>query len=71
MENSSRILKIWITQNNIDSGRLDRGFLCKNMTGQVSSILICSDYIDPNNAIEIVKRYPKGIHSNKFMNDLK
>lgn len=55
---------------NIDSGRLDEGFLCRKMTGQVSSIFISSDYIDPEITTEIYKRYPKSIHADKFMRDL-
>ena len=58
-----------IILNNIDSGRLDKGFLCKNMTAQVSSILILGDYIDTNLWIEISKRYPKTIYGEKFLQD--
>ncbi|CAI2372614.1 unnamed protein product [Moneuplotes crassus] len=54
---------------NIDSGRLDKGFLCRKMTGQVSSILICSDCVELDTAIEICSRYPKSVQADKLMKD--
>lgn len=54
----------------LNSGKLDRGFICKNFTGQVSSILILSDHVKTNNLIDIALKYPRNLHPDKFIDDL-
>lgn len=36
-------------------GKLDRGYICKNITGQVSSVLILNDHVKTNLMLDIIK----------------
>jgi hypothetical protein len=53
-----------------NSGKLDRGFIWKNFTGQVSSILLLSDHVKTSNLIDIAQKYQKNIHPDKFIDEL-
>lgn len=51
-------------------GKLDRGFICKNFTGQVSSVIIFSEHIKRQNAVEIMQKFPKGINPEKLLEEI-
>ena len=51
-------------------GKLDRGFICKNFTGQVSSVIIFSEHIKRQNVVEIMQKFPKAINPEKFLEDI-
>lgn len=50
-------------------GKLDRGYICKNFTGQVSSVLILNEHITSKTAMEIFERFPKVINAEKFLDE--
>lgn len=51
-------------------GKLDRGFICKNFTGQVSSVIIFNDSIKADNIIELMTEFPKSVNAEKFLDKL-
>ena len=50
----------------MEVGKLDRGFICKNFTGQVSSVVIFDDEIKVKNVQELYNRYPKEVDPELF-----
>lgn len=51
-------------------GKLDRGYICKNFTGQVSSIIIFNEYIKSSVITELLSKFPKEIHPERFMDEI-
>jgi hypothetical protein len=51
-------------------GKLDIAFICKNFTGQVSSVIIFNEHIKTNNMMDILSRFPKTINAEKFLEEL-
>jgi len=51
-------------------GKLDIGYLCKNLTGQVSSIIIFNEHIKTSNMIKIYKKFPKAINAEKLLDEM-
>ena len=50
----------------MEVGKLDRGFICKNFTGQVSSILVFGDKIKAKNLQELYYKFPKEVNPELF-----
>jgi len=51
-------------------GKLDRGFICKNFTGQVSSVIIFNDHVRTQNILDLIKKFPKDINPEKFLDEI-
>ena len=50
-------------------GKLDRGYICKDFTGQVSSVIIFNESVSTRNMGEIFEKFPKMINAEKFLDE--
>lgn len=51
-------------------GKLDRGFICKNFTGQVSTVMIFNGHVKTQNAMYILSKFPNEVNPEKFLEEI-